>query len=179
MQMQEIIAHVVSEPDYLKIGLTIATVVIAVISIAFTALTYRSVTAHNENTVRPILSMEQHADEGLYSISVLNAGFGPAIIKSVQYKYDGVFIGIKELLAKKISQNTINLMSIFENSSNTVAVLPQKSMLLIECKKSRMGDHRYETEIIKVRELFAETLIVVQYSGVYIRLELCEFKIHE
>jgi len=69
----------------------LSSAIIALCALGFTAWQVRIVRQHNRLSVRPHLTMWSHSDRvnHLYTVSLLNNGIGPALIKSFQIRVDG------------------------------------------------------------------------------------------
>ena len=85
--LKEIIIHVSQPANFLDAIFSIGTIVLSVVAIIISIITFRSQKKHNKNSVRPILNIVFGDYENDIYIRVDNYGVGPAIIKGVECTY--------------------------------------------------------------------------------------------
>lgn len=84
---------------------------------------------HNKLSVKPYLDYHLTQQDSTLTVSISNAGFGPAIIKKIMFNYNGnEYNSLEELLT--VSNEIKNRLGSFQYKKNSIIPAEQKKLLL-------------------------------------------------
>jgi len=167
--MDEIIAHIVEPYDYIQLILTIVTIILSVVSIIYTSLSFKMQKEFNRKSVCPIIETRIFNYSDHLTISLCNNGLGPAIIDKLLFQKNEVekfsLIDFVEDDSPKIG---LILSQLFCFKEPTV-ILPEKSIVLFSVHIDNYRDKtsKFKNDIEYVRKLFAGVNVKIQYKDLY------------
>ena len=172
--LKEIIIHVSQPANFLDAIFSIGTIVLSVVAIIISIITFRSQKKHNKNSVRPILNIIFGDYENNIYVRVDNNGVGPAIIKNIECTYcteKGMVTkkSLIDLISYWIStQNNseylsrrIDCFSDFVEDISGRTIAPDHSIVLLKLSNP---DHGQATIL---RSFLNEVHIEVSYTDIY------------
>lgn len=164
--MDEIIAHIVQPYDYIQLILTVSTVVIALVSIVYTVRSFHQQGTHNRKSVMPILTLVRKEEIEGFSISLVNAGLGPALIQTITFrKGTDVDCKLRSFLKRVADQEIPQIVLHAEQQQSRL--LPQMSIGIIKIDRAERTSEEYASIISRIKQDLNGTMINISFKDIY------------
>lgn len=172
--MEEIIAHIVQPFNLFDAAIAICTIVLSVVAIVISIITFRSQKEHNKNSVRPILNIVFGDYEDDIYVRIDNNGVGPAIIKKIECSYCTEVSKVTEnslvdLIShwKSAQENadylseTLDYFTDFVENIKDRAIAPGHKIVLLQLTDPAYGQR------IELRRFLKEVNVKISYTDIY------------
>lgn len=172
--MEEIIAHIVQPVNWVDIITSVSSLILSVVAVVISIITYRSQKEHNKNSVRPILDIVLGDYEDDLYIRIVNCGVGPAIITGIECtrSYVGEVASSNSLvelmphkarLQGKSFNLTVNMLSFsdFVEDITGRTISPGSGITLLQIKNPARN------QIVVFRNYLKDCCVKVEYTDIY------------
>lgn len=172
--MEEIVAHIIQPFNWFDAAIAISSIVLSLVAIIISIITFRSQKEHNKNSVRPILNIVFGDYEDDIYVRVDNNGVGPAIIKKIECSYCAEVNKVAEkslvdLISHwKSSQKneeylseTLDCFTDFVEDIANRTIAPGHQIVLLQLADPAHGQR------IELRRFLREVNVKISYTDIY------------
>ncbi|MCL2312021.1 MAG: hypothetical protein FWC41_05975 [Firmicutes bacterium] len=165
--MEEVIAYIVQPYDYMQLVLAVTAIVIAVVSMIYTHISFKMQKEFNIKSVKPLLNAILHIDEDCLKCHLYNDGLGPAIIQSITFSVNKTaFCSIEEILRSNDNTRTIDLSEENKVVKDT-ALSPEREIVLFSLDNDEGKSSNIIHDVQQVCDSLNNMYIIVKFNDLY------------
>jgi len=165
----EVIAHIEQNPDMFQHVLSVCTVIIAIVAIFFTILSFLIQRDHNRKSLRPILELRiSEITNQNWAIELFNYGLGPALIDTYKIVKKDNSKSWEELFDGKISINQRNNLLKYNQLHKNARIGVDKSFILLKVDISDCPNQvAFSMLVENMKIILADCFFQVVYRDLY------------